>query len=378
MTMIGDGHRIQQWSVLAPVPATLPVAGELIRRAAAVRSADSHAASIEADRRAMVAMLGDQQWADLGWPELLDGLTALGRTDIPLARLAEGHVDALRILRQAGRHSIPGALYGVWASRSGGRGLTATEQLGGFGLSGSIPFASGSGLLDRALVTATLQPPAQPAEPPGGAPLIPQPGAADPIQLLLDVDVRDWTPDPASWPTTAMAASRSFTIELADRRVPADTQVGPPGFYLGRTGFFPGGVGVAAVWVGAAARVADVVGRFVGAAPMVPDQTTQNHLGRLRIEVMNANALVLLGGRRLAADPGTAIGRQDLACMRRLSTEVRAGVGSAVRRLLEIARSLAGPAGLGQDGELSAAITDLDLYVRQQHSDRDAEYLAGS
>lgn len=377
MTMPGDRPRHQEWSALAPVPAGLSGARALIRRSAVVRSAGGDSASIEADRRALTAMLGGRQWAALEWPELLDGLTALGRTDIPFARLAEGHIDALRILRQAGRDPVPGALYGVWASRSGGGGLSATEEIGEWRLSGSVPFASGSGLLDRALVTAALQPPtpqrARPAEPSPAAPEAPKPAAAQPIQLLLDVSVRDWSPDPASWPTTAMAASRSFTVEVPDRSVPADAQVGPPDFYLGRPGFFPGGVGVAAVWAGGGARVADLVACFICASPKDPDQTTRNQLGRLSIEVAAANSLVVFGGLRLAGLHAAV--SQDRNALQRLSTEVRAGVGAAVRRLLEIARGLAGPAGLGHDGELSSAIADLDLYVRQQHSDRDAEYL---
>jgi hypothetical protein len=56
---------------------------------------------------------------------------------------------------------------------------------------------------------------------------------------------------------------------------------------------------------------------------------------------------------------------------------VRAGIGAAVRRLLGTARDLAGPAGLAQHPGLADAIADLDLYVRQQHATRDAEYLAG-
>lgn len=383
MTTAGEDRRSRQWSVLAPLPAPLPGVRELIANPDA-RTGGNDGATIQADRRILTAMLADRRWAELTWPELVERLTALGRTDIPFARLAEGHIDALRILRQAGRDPVPQALYGVWASRSGGGGLSATEENGEWRISGSVPFASGSGLLDRALVPAAVQPPTpqrgqrpRPAEssPADAAREAPRPAAAQPIQLLLDVDVRDWSPDPTSWPATAMAASRSFTVEVTDRSVPAEAQVGPPEFYLGRPGFFPGGVGVAAVWAGAGARVADLVARFVSASPKDPDQTTRNQLGRLSIEVAAANSLVVFGGLRLAADLDNRVNDQDRNALQRFSTEVRAGVGAAVRRLLEIARALAGPAGLGHDGELSSAIADLDLYVRQQHSDRDAEYL---
>lgn len=343
------------WSVLAPIPEPV-CAGHT----------DSTNGSVAGDRQALTALLEKRDWAGLSWPELLDGLTAIGRTDIPFARLAEGHIDAVRILRQAGRTPAPGALYGVWASRSRGGGLSAIREINRFRLSGTVPFASGSGLLDRALVTAVIQPR------PGTEPV-----AAQPEQLLLDVDVHEWTPDLDSWQTAAMGASRSFTVTVRDRFAPDHGQVGPAGFYLGRPGFFPGGIGVAAVWVGAAARVADLVSHFVDGSPNGPDQASRIKLGGLRLEVSTANALVGYAGTQLAAgleSPTSSWCAEDL---QDLATEVRAGVGAAVRRLLDTSRALAGPAGLAHAADLSAAIADLDLYVRQQHSDRDAEHLAG-
>ncbi|MDQ6656857.1 MAG: hypothetical protein M3Z00_01240 [Actinomycetota bacterium] len=314
----------------------------------------------------MTALLEKREWAGLCWPDLLDGLTAIGRTDIPLARLAEGHIDALRILRQAGRDPVPGSLYGVWASRSRGGGLSTIRQMDRFRLSGTVPFASGVGLLDRALITASVQP-----RPEAGV------DAAQQEQLLMDVDVHDWTPNLDSWQTAAMAASRSFTVAVRDRSVPAYGQVGPPGFYLGRAGFFPGGIGVAAVWVGAAARVADLVTHFVCGSPNGPDQATRINLGKLRLELSTAHALVRHAGAILTAGADSPTSGWSASDLQELATEVRAGVGAAVRRLLDVGRSLAGPAGLAHEADLSGAIADLDLYVRQQHSDRDAEFLAG-
>ena len=63
----------------------------------------------------------------------------------------EGHADGLRILDQAGGSPAAG-VYGVWASRSAGTGLRAGRVAGGWHLSGELRFASGIGLIDRALV----------------------------------------------------------------------------------------------------------------------------------------------------------------------------------------------------------------------------------
>ena len=79
----------------------------------------------------------------------------VGCPDLSLGRLFEGHADALAILAEAGiDRPFPGATYGVWAARSPRSGTTARLESDGWHLAGQKPFCSGSGLLERALVTA--------------------------------------------------------------------------------------------------------------------------------------------------------------------------------------------------------------------------------
>ena len=113
-------------------------------------------ASVEAQLRVMLAQGAlelprpgggstSRRWAALiGW----------GRHDLALARLAEGHTDAVAILAEADRLPVPAALCGVWAARSGGVGARLHRAHGGLGLGGSVRFCSGAGLVDRALVVA--------------------------------------------------------------------------------------------------------------------------------------------------------------------------------------------------------------------------------
>ena len=116
-----------------------------------------------------------------------------GARDLSLARLAEGHVDALAILAEAERDPVPGATYGVWAARPAG-GTTARRESDGWHLEGEKPFCSGSTWLDRALVTA---------EGPDG-------------YRLFDVSVASTVVGirPGSWPAVGMADSLSETLEF--------------------------------------------------------------------------------------------------------------------------------------------------------------------
>jgi alkylation response protein AidB-like acyl-CoA dehydrogenase len=282
-----------------------------------------------------------------GWPRL----AALGRRDLVLARLVEGHVDAVNILAEAGRRPVPDAVYGVWASGSGRTGLRAEPRTGfgtgsgpsggeGWLVSGQMRFCTGARWIDRALVTART---------PEGE------------LLLLDVGVQDagWRPVPNSWPAVGMDLSESLDVEV-DTRVPIRALVGPAGFYLDRAGFSLGGIGVAAVWLGGAAGILDQItdGLRAGA-----DAHQLAHLGAMTAAVRAADAVLTEIGSA-AAD----LGVDELAEEALLA---RAVVDAAVTTVLERGPRVTGPTPLCRDGDFAHRVSDLAVYVRQQHAERD-------
>lgn len=329
-------------SVLAPYPPAV----------ALPPGYDRHSPSIEALRAALLSLVDDVDWAALDWAELIDALLTVGRADVPLSRLAEGHVDALRILGQAGVEPEPGALYGVWASRSQRTGVRARREASQLILDGTLRFASGAGLVDRALTPVWL---------------------SEEEHLLLDLGVSGLPVDDRHWVTSAMEVSRSHTVTLEAVSVPVESQVGRANFYLSRPAFFPGGVGVAACWAGGAARIADLT----HARLRDPALPLLQRLGRLRVHLATAGGLVRTAAARLdslLSGPTSDTG-QDLEQLQALSTETRAGVAAAVHAVISEAQRIAGPAGLAYDQDLTRAIHDLHLYVLQQNSDADERFL---
>ncbi|GAA2546943.1 acyl-CoA dehydrogenase [Pseudonocardia hydrocarbonoxydans] len=255
-------------------------------------------------------------------------LARWGRTDLVLARLAEGHTDALAILAEAGAAPVPGALYGVWAARSGGTGA----ELRGTGVCGLVRFCSGAHTLDRALVVAG--------------------------DRIVEVDVRDprVRPVEGTWDPVGMAASDSVDVEFAG--VPADSLVGPPGFYTARQGFWWGGGGVAAVWLGGAAGIVDDVR---GAAGDDPHRLA--HLGTLHTALAGTDALLARTADAIDADPAadhtTAV------------WTARAAADGLARTVADRAPRLAGSTVLTRHDRLGARLADLGVYVRQHHAERD-------
>lgn len=293
-----------------------------------------------------VCARGEPMWAG-PLPLLTDTLVEVARVDLCLARLVEGHADAVRILAQADALPQPG-VYGVWASRSAGTGLSAHPVPGGWRLHGELRFASGVDLLDRALTPGWRE---------------------DGTHLLLDVPAERVAADRSTWQTAAMDASRSFTVAL-DRRVPEADVVGPPGHYLDRPGFAVGGLCVAAVWAGGARGVVDLVA--AGLSDFDPNPHQLRRVGLMEVDAWQAVRLVRQAAEDLAdADSaGVALPGQTQQIAR-----VRTAVVAACDRVLDLAGAVVGPGGLTRNGRLARALADLGLYVRQHHLDLEAARL---
>lgn len=321
-------------------------------------------------------------------------LAALGRTDLVLARLLEGHLDATAILTEAGRSPLPGALYGVWASASGGTGLSlrrATDSGSAAGqnatsadrggldvngqdlrrgesvdsepgavLTGLMRFCSGAPLLDRALTTARDQ---------AGA------------LHLFDIGVRvpRLRAIPGSWPALGMDASLSLDVEVDDLPVGAGAVVGPPGFYTERAGLHLGGIGVAAVWLGGLQGLLDATLRVLG--DHEPDAHGLAHLGAVSVAVESAAATMLSAAERVCHAPVHPVTRLcDLPAeeLARIALICRSAAEAAAQVAIQRLPRVVGPVALGRDADFAHRLADLEVFVRQHHAERDLARLGAA
>jgi alkylation response protein AidB-like acyl-CoA dehydrogenase len=271
-------------------------------------------------------------------------LARYGRRDLCLARLAEGHVDAAAILGEAGRRPVAGALYGVWASRSGGTGASVYHQNGKWRLCGMVRFCSGAGHIDRALVTAR---------------------APDNDQSwLIDVDLvrPEVEPRSDSWPALGMDASASLDVAFHDVTVSEGSVVGPPGFYTNRCGFALGGAGVAAVWLGGAAGALDVaLAAWADGHGRDPHRLAL--LGALHTQLTSTEALLTLAAQSIDAAPGA---NHEL-----LVAICRSAAEKTAREVIDVVPRMVGPGPLCWDPRLAQKLADLQVYIRQHHGEAD-------
>lgn len=269
--------------------------------------------------------------------QLWELLATLAAADLTVARVVEPHLDALAILAEAGHPSDESAAWGVFAAEGPGMRVTADAQDQRWQLSGTKPWCSLAGVLDRALVTAHS----------GDA------------RRLFAVDLHDSgiQVHTGGWVARGLAAVTSEQIELSNVSA---APVGEDNWYLTRPGFAWGGIGVAAVWFGASVAIARAIRNQL--AGREPDQIGLMLLGE-------ADTIVTVGRATLAY----ASAEVDDGCSEPaiLAQRVRSIVSAGAERMLALAGHALGPGPMATNEEHARRMADLELYLRQDHAERD-------
>lgn len=306
-----------------------------------------------ADKLSALVRHGADQLALPGSGGTLERWRALAQvaaSDLGLAKLYEGHTDALATMAELHVHppAPEGSRWAVWcAEPPGERVLAAITDLSGAAkassgakvvLSGRKPWCSGAQAVDHGLVGGWLE---------------------DGQRCLIAVSMHQpgIATDGSTWQAVGMASSASVDVCFDGA---TGMLVGEPGQYLGRPGFAHGGAGVAACWYGAAARI----GLYLhAAAAQGKDPYRQAHLGAIDVALSSAASLL----REAAAQIDRTPTLPCLLAVQRARLAVEAAVEEVLRR---VPRAIgAGP--LCKDRHLALLMADLPVFVRQSHAECD-------
>ena len=277
---------------------------------------------------------------------LLRLLYRIGREDLPLGRLFEGHVDALQIVSRYGSEDqrrriadilCSGGALGVWNADLPGEPL----RLEGDRLSGGKSFASGAGILSHALVSVDVE---------GGRQL-----------LLLDLARTSPAIDRDFWRVVGMQRSETHQVRWAGQAVAAGDRIGRPGDYVREPWFSGGALRFAAVQAGGIAGLVDGVRDHLVAIDRAADPHQAGRLARL----------YALGQAAADAVRHAAIGwfaDDDAGRLPRVAA-ARAAVYAAGGEAISLTQEAIGVAALFVDHPLAARMTDLAMYLRQPAPD---------
>lgn len=275
-------------------------------------------------------------------------LAEVAAHDLSLAKLFEGHTDALAILHELDAPAQPpGALWGVWCAEPPQARLrmhaAADETVR---LSGPKAWCSGAARLTHAVVSAWDD-----AQRPCLAVVaLRQPG----VQVTQ-----------RGWHAVGMAATASVDVAFDGARALA---LGAPGRYTARAGFWRGGAGIAACWWGGAVGLARAV-RAGARAAKADDPHRLAHLGAIDALLASSGALL-----RESAQAVDAAG-DDPQRLHTLALRVRLAVEASCARVIEHAGRAIGAGPMCRDPDVARRFADLPVFLRQSHAERDLEVL---
>ena len=260
-------------------------------------------------------------------------LAAVGAFDLSLAKIYEGHTDAVAILAEL-RRPQPDGLWGVWAADHPALGLIFHEGH----LTGRKEWCSGAAIVDQALVTAWTR-------------------EKEPVLVRVALSQKEIALAEGGWRAVGMAGSQSIAATFAGARAEV---IGEPNEYGCRPGFWHGGAGIAAVWYGATVAIADAL---VGSGRVGRDAHAAAHLGAMDSELRAARALLVETASWIDENPKA----DATAVALRLRATVEAAANDV---LLRTGRAL-GPAPLCSDAIHAQRCADLPVFLRQSHAERD-------
>lgn len=252
----------------------------------------------------------------------VDVLRVLGRANLAVARLFEGHVNAVKLVTlygtaatQAGvAHAVRGgALMGVWGA-DGVRPVTLREGRAGIILDGGKRFASGLGLVSLAVISAT------------------DGNGATRLVLAPADDAR--RADESSWKVSGMRATASGNFDTSGLELDFDALLGGPDDYYCEPHFQGGVWRYAAAQLGAIEALVEAMRANLAARGTLSDPHQAARFARASMACETARLWVreaALAVEAPDADPGSAT-RAVLArlAVARAATDTMAGVDRAL------------------------------------------------
>jgi alkylation response protein AidB-like acyl-CoA dehydrogenase len=290
--------------------------------------------------------------------QLLRLLCEIGRGNLSVGRLYEGHVNALQLIQifgtdeQVARWSADagrGLLFGVWNTEA--QDGVRIVPVGGerFRLEGAKTFASGAGHVARPIVPGAL--------PDGSRQMVVVP--ADEVRIAVD---------PTWWQPLGMRASASYRVDVSGVELASSDLLGAPGDYQREPWFTAGAIRFAAVQLGGARALHDALRDFLRALGRTEDPYQRHRAGQAAIAV-ETGARWLSGAAEhvdLTPDAGRAV---DVTTVVTYANMTRLAIERACLDVMELAERSVGARGLLRPHPFERLVRDLTLYLRQPAPD---------
>ena len=295
---------------------------------------------------------------DIGVPPMFALLVALGRGDLSVARLYEGHVNALQLIARLGTCSqlertavaaANGGLIGVWGADDPASPARMRHVGKSCYLSGRKTYASGADVVTHAVIAVKT--------------------ADDGTQLIL-LDRGDFSRrlDRDWWRPLGMQATNSFALDLVGIETSDTNLIGVGGVYESQPFFGAGAIRFVAAQLGGTLALWDATREHLTAARRHDNPHQAARLGHIISDLEAAHALARDAYTKAA--PAIAWENVTANCSDYLYADcARVVVEAVAERVMALALRSVGCAGLMDTHPLAATVRDLMVYLRQPAPD---------
>ncbi|MBW4597100.1 MAG: acyl-CoA dehydrogenase family protein [Brasilonema angustatum HA4187-MV1] len=288
-------------------------------------------------------------------------LKQMGRGNLAVGRVYEGHVNALQLIQTFGtreqiasyacdardRHKI----FGVWnAQASDGVKIIPLDN-GKYRLEGSKTFCSGSGYVERPFVNGTL---------PDGSWQM----------FIVPMDQVTTLSDPNWWQPSGMRATASYKVNFSGVELEESSLIAKPGDYFRQPWLSAGVVRFAAVQLGGAQALFDLTRQYLQKMEYTNDPYQKERLGRMAIAIESGH-LWLRGAADMVAAYAPIFGghpsvnNPQADQLVAYANMVRTTIEQICIDMMQICERCIGTRGLLPPNPMERIIRDLTLYLRQ-------------
>ncbi|PZO18593.1 MAG: acyl-CoA dehydrogenase [Leptolyngbya foveolarum] len=291
---------------------------------------------------------------------LLQVLRQIGRGNLSVGRVFEGHVNGLQLVQTFGtpqqirafaKDAKQGKSFGIWnAEATDGVKLQPIGK-GRYRIEGSKTFCSGCGYVERPFVNGAL--------PDGSWQMCIVPIEKVKVQV-----------DPDWWQPPGMRASASYKVDFTGVEVGPDELIGQPGDYFRQPWLSGGVVRFAAVQLGGAEALFDATRRYLQDLGRTDHPHQQARLGKMAIALEQGN-LWLQGSAEQIEKYAAVFGdmpdrdRPDSAQLVSYCNMVRTAIEQICMDMMQLSERCIGTQGLLPPHPMERIIRDLTLYLRQ-------------
>lgn len=293
--------------------------------------------------------------------ELLKLLKIIGRGNLAIGRIYEGHVNALQLIQTFGtpeqidryaedvrdRHKV----FGVWNAEDADSLKIIPLENGNYRLEGCKTFASGSGFVDRPFANGTL---------PDGR-----------WQMcIVPMDEVATIADPSWWQPSGMRATASYKVDFTGVELPETALIGQPNDYYRQPWLTTGVVRFAAVQLGGAEALFDEARQFLHSLGRTQDPYQEERFGKMAI-ALESGHLWLQGAADMIANYAPIFAgspdqiQPDSIKLVAYANMVRTTIEQICLDVMQLVQRSVGTRGLLPPTAIDRINRDLTLYLRQ-------------